>query len=47
MSLANLRNKSVFQAFPFAPRPPVQANNTVSEEKASRVLGVVSDKIRF
>ena len=35
-----VRSRSIFAALPFAPRS-VAPSNTVSEEKASRVLGVV------
>ena len=41
LSYQALRGKTIFAAFPFAPKPPQPSNNTVSEEKASRVLGVV------
>ena len=39
---AAMRGKTIFAALPFAPRPSEQPSSaTVSEEKASRVLGVV------
>ena len=41
------RAKSIFGALPFAPKPQQQSTNTVSEEKASRVLGVVFSTFVF